>query len=126
MWGKEVINGTKVICLCGSTRFSEEMLMLTWEFAKKGIIALGWCILPVHIRVSRPEVKDHLAEAEGVAGILDELHLRKIDLADEVFVVNVGGYIGEGTKREIAYAQHTNKPVVYMQDHSWYSWKNMR
>ena len=111
-----MINGTKVICLCGSTRFSEEMLMLTWEFAKKGIIALGWCIVPAHLRMSRSEVKDHLAEVEGVAEILDELHLRKIDLADEVLVVNVGGYIGEGTKREIAYAQQTGKPVAYMED----------
>lgn len=110
-----MINGTKVVCLCGSTRFSEEMLMLAWEFAKKAIIALGWCIVPAHLRVGRSEVEDHLAEIEGVAEVLDNLHLRKIDLADEVFVVNVGGYIGEGTKREIAYAQRTNKPIIYME-----------
>lgn len=110
-----MINETKVVCLCGSTRFSEEMVMLTWEFAKKRIIALGWSILPADLRIRHSEIKDHLAEAEGVAEILDEVHLRKIDLADEIFVVNVGGYIGEGTKREIAYAQRMNKPVVYME-----------
>lgn len=92
--------------------------MLTWEFAKKGIIALGWCVLPTNHRFNGSEIDHHLAEAEGVADILDELHLRKIDLADQVLVVNVGGYIGEGTKREIAYAQSLNKSVVYMEKQS--------
>lgn len=46
---------------------------------------------------------------------LDELHLRKIDLADEVLVLNVGGYIGQSTGREIAYAQATGKPVRFLE-----------
>ena len=44
---------------------------------------------------------------------LDELHLRKIDLADRVHVINPGGYIGESTRREIMYAQATGKPVSF-------------
>lgn len=54
---------------------------------------------------------DHLAEAEGVAGRMDELHLRKIDLADEIYVVNVNGYIGSSTQNEIKYAQSLNKHI---------------
>ena len=109
-----MINGTKIVCLCGSTRFTNEMLMLTWELAKKGIMALGWCVLPTNHESDGLEIDHHLAEKEGVADILDELHLRKIDLADVVYIVNVGGYIGEGTKREIAYAKSLNKPIEYL------------
>jgi hypothetical protein len=47
--------------------------------------------------------------------MLDDMHLRKIDLADEIFVINVGGYIGESTKREIAYAENTGKKVKYLE-----------
>ncbi|MDZ7911616.1 MAG: hypothetical protein U5O16_07240 [Rhodococcus sp. (in: high G+C Gram-positive bacteria)] len=45
--------------------------------------------------------------------LLDALHLRKIDLADQVLVVNPGGYIGESTRREVAYARATGKPVSF-------------
>lgn len=109
-----MIKGTKVICLSGSTRFTNEMLELTWQFHLEGIVAIGWCVLPANHNADGSEVDHHLAEKEGVADLLDELHLRKIDLSDEVFVVNVGGYIGDGTRREIAYAKKTGKPVKYL------------
>ena len=48
--------------------------------------------------------------------MLDDMHLRKIDLADEIFVINVGGYIGESTRREIAYAEKTGKKVRYLEE----------
>lgn len=70
--------------------------------------------------VVRPEVvayssaNDPQLIAPEVKAALDVLHLRKIDLADEVFVLNVGGYIGESTRREIAYAERTGKPVTYL------------
>lgn len=48
--------------------------------------------------------------------MLDEMHLRKIDLADEIFVINVGGYIGSSTKNEIEYAISTNKQVKYLEE----------
>ena len=56
-----------------------------------------------------------MAEAEGVKEHFDTLHLRKIDLADEVFVVNIDGYIGNSTRREIEYAKSHNKPVKYLE-----------
>ena len=48
--------------------------------------------------------------------MLDDMHLRKIDLADEIYVINVGGYIGESTRREIAYAEKTGKKVNYLEE----------
>ena len=52
----------------------------------------------------------------GTKEMLDDMHLRKIDMADEIFVINVGGYIGESTKREIAYAEKTGKKVNYLEN----------
>ena len=51
----------------------------------------------------------------GTKEMLDKMHLQKIDMADEIFVINVGGYIGESTRREIAHAEQTGKPVRYLE-----------
>nr|WP_202545435.1 hypothetical protein [Streptomyces sp. SID5606] len=63
------------------------------------------------IVVSPGESDESFTDEEKAA--LDALHLRKIDLADRVLVVNPGGYIGESTSREIAYAHATGKPVSF-------------
>ena len=102
----------KIICLCGSSRFIESFAVLAWEFEKEGHITLGLHYLPPSYSTKVP---DHIAEAEGVSRQMDELHLRKIDLADEVFVINVNGYIGESTAREIKYAEGLGKPVKYLE-----------
>ena len=52
---------------------------------------------------------------EGTKEMLDEMHKRKIDMADEIFVINVGGYIGSSTRSEIEYAKATGKPVTYLE-----------
>lgn len=101
----------KIVCLCGSTRFTPLMMMMEWEYAKKGILAFGWFVRPV----AKDSQEDHLAEKEGVHELFDELHKRKIDLADEVLVLNVGGYIGESTRSEINYAEAHGKPVRYLE-----------
>lgn len=98
-----------VVCLSGSTRFIEKMAIAAWEFEKCGVIALGCHLLPA----SYGAMPDHQGEREGVARILDALHLRKIDLADRLHVMNVDGYIGESTRREIEYATQLGKPVTY-------------
>ena len=98
-----------IICLCGSTRFMEAFFVAGWRFTLEGIIVLS-------IGVCK-HANDHGGEALGqdVADKLDELHLRKIDLADSVFVLNVDGYIGESTRKEIEYAKSKNKPIRYLQ-----------
>lgn len=101
----------KIICICGSSRFCADIAVIKWEFEKQGNIAVGLHLLPN----SYTFLKDHVAEAQGVAEILDELHLRKIDLADEVFIANVNGYIGERTAIEIEYAKEKGKPIKYFE-----------
>ena len=106
----------KIVCLCGSSRFVDIMAVVGWLLEKEeGKIAMGLHLLPRWY----PDVPDHhLAEAEGVAEQMDELHLRKIDLADEIYVINWDGYIGESTAKEIAYALVTGKPIRYLLNES--------
>jgi nucleoside 2-deoxyribosyltransferase len=54
-------------------------------------------------------------EYDRIKEMLDQLHLRKIDLANEVLVLNVGGYIGDSTAREAGYAYHLGKPVRWLE-----------
>lgn len=109
--GAEKPSRPEIICLCGSSRFVQEMAAIAWGFEKDGKITMGLHLLPEGYGAPA----DHLAEAEGVAEQMDELHLRKIDLADRVFVVNIGGYIGDSTRREIGYATAAGKPVAYLE-----------
>jgi len=76
--------------------------------AGKIVLSIGVC----------KHAADRGGEALGpeVVALLDELHLRKIDLADEVLVLNVGGYIGESTGRELAYARAQNKPIRFLEE----------
>lgn len=100
----------RIACICGSSRFICEIAVLAWQLEKEGTIALGMHLLPEYYA----EGADHQAELEGVAEQMDELHLRKIDLADVVYVVAVGGYMGESTKREVAYARGLGKPMSFL------------
>jgi hypothetical protein len=99
----------EIVCLCGSTRFMDAFFDAGWYFTLKGYIVLsvGVC----------KHAKDHGGEALGqeVADMLDELHLKKIDLADFVYVLNVDGYIGESTAKEVEYAKAKNKPIQYLE-----------
>ncbi len=93
----------KVITLCGSSRFVGIMAVTAWLLEKyEGAITMGLHLLPSWY--SAEHIPDHLAEHEGVASAMDELHLRKIDISDEVFVIDFDSYIGESTSREMCYA----------------------
>lgn len=100
-----------IVCICGSTLFIELMAVLAWEFEKRRTIALSCHLLPA----SYTTTEHHVGEEEGAAENLDELHLRKIDLADSVLIVNKNGYIGSSTQNEIAYAIATGKPLEFHQ-----------
>ena len=99
----------QIVAISGSTRFIEQMAVKAWEYEKQGTIALACHLLPA----SYTDTPHHLAEEQGVADDLDELHLQKIDIADHLHVMNIGGYIGESTRREIHYAKATGKPIIY-------------
>lgn len=109
------MNETKVICLCGSTRFTKQMLIKQWEFTKEGYIVLSWCALPDDYFVDGDAF--HIGDKENVKELIDEVHKRKIDLSDEIFVINVNDYIGDSTKSEIEYAVEHNKPVKWLEPH---------
>ena len=102
-----------IICLCGSTMFTREMLIKQWELTKQGYIVVSWCALPDDYYEG--EDKSHIGDKENVKELVDEVHKRKIDLCDEVFVLNIGGYIGESTASEISYAKKLGKPIKYWQ-----------
>lgn len=90
----------EIVCICGSTRFAGEMRTANLDLTLAGVIVLA------------PGETDEVVTPEQKA-VLDAIHLRKIDLADRVLVVNPGGYVGESTRREIAYARATGTPVSF-------------
>ena len=101
-----------IICLCGSTRFSKAFHEANLKETLDGKIVLS-------IGCDFKSDKDSMLAGqltEKDKSRLDELHLRKIELADEVLILNVGGYIGESTKRELAYAQHLNKHIRFLEE----------
>ena len=102
-----MINGFKVITLCGSTRFKEEFLE-----AQKRLTLEGNVVISVGLF---GHSGDDVVWTDGVKDMLDRQHLAKIDLADEIFVINVGGYIGDSTRREIAYAEFKGKSITFLE-----------
>ncbi|MFJ5611508.1 hypothetical protein ACIQCJ_19240 [Streptomyces sp. NPDC093221] len=90
----------EIVCICGSTRFVAEMRAANRDLTFAGVIV-----------VAPGEADAPITTEQKTA--LDALHLRKIDLADRVLIVNPGGYVGESTTREIAYAQATGKPISF-------------
>lgn len=99
----------KVVTVCGSSRFVDVMAVCAWLIERdENAIAMSLHLLP-RWYPNCPD--DHLAEAEGVASAMDALHLRKIEMSDEIFVVDVNGYVGSSTSNEIAHATKLGKPV---------------
>lgn len=81
-----------------------------------GVIAIGMHLLPQWYWEGTGKTgHGHGAEQEGVADILDALHLEKIKMSDEIFVINKDGYIGERTAIEIQFARSLGKPVSYLE-----------
>lgn len=100
----------KVVVLCGSSRFVDVMAVCAWLIEKdEHAIAMGLHLLPKWY--SKEFIPDHLAEYEGCAAKMDALHLHKIDIADEIFIVNCRGYVGESTQNEVMYATSKNLPI---------------
>ena len=93
-----------VITLCGSMRFREEIERLGAELTMAGHVVLA----PIALDPSTELDADQRA-------LLGRIHLQKVAMADEVLVVNVGGYVGEDTRREIAYARSRGTAVSYLE-----------
>lgn len=102
-----------IVCLCGSTRFGEMFAQanLIETLAGKIVLTIG-CDMR-----SDSDLFGHLSAGDRaqLKGQLDELHLHKIDLADEVLILDVDGYIGESTRRELEYARRQRKRIRFLE-----------
>lgn len=102
-----------IVCLCGSTRF--------WcEFQRAGLVETlaGKIVLSIATGAGGWHFGGNpdRADRDRVKAMLNELHLRKIDLADEVLILNVEGHIGESTARQLDYARSKGKIIRYLED----------
>ena len=97
----------EVITLCGSIKFKDEFIEQQKRLTLEGkiVISVGMFGDSIDNEVLTSDVKE----------MLDDMHKRKIDMADKIFVINVGGYIGESTKSEIKYAEKTGKKIEYLE-----------
>ena len=104
----------KVITLCGSTRFKEEFMQAQKKLTLEGNIVIS---VGLFGHSGDNEVWENMDEGTLTAtkAMLDDMHKAKIDMSDEIFVINVGGYIGESTRSEIEYAEMTGKLIKYLE-----------
>ena len=105
----------KVITLCGSTRFKDSFME-----AQKRLTLEGNIVISVGLfgHSGDNEVWENLDEGTltRTKEMLDDMHKRKIDMSDDIYVINVGGYIGSSTRSEIDYAIATGKAVRYLEE----------
>ncbi len=106
--------GYRVITLCGSTRFKDAFMEVQKRLTLEGNIVIS---VGLFGHSGDSEVWDGMDEGtlSKTKEMLDDMHKRKIDMADEIFVINVGGYIGESTRSEIDYALMNGKKVRYLE-----------
>lgn len=110
-----MVKNYKVITLCGSTRFKDEFMKAQKDLTLKGNIVIS---VGLFGHSGDWEVWENMDEGTltKTKEMLDDMHKRKIDMADEIFVINVGGYIGSSTKSEIEYALKNGKKVNYLEE----------
>jgi hypothetical protein len=96
-----------IVCLCGSTRFLEAFRKAEFDETVAGniVLTIGCDTKSDDMLKLGPEVKEQL----------DALHKDKIDLADEVLILNVGGYIGSSTRSEIEHAMRQGKFIRFLE-----------
>jgi hypothetical protein len=103
----------RIVCLCGSTKFYEEFQKVNAQETLAGNIVLSIATFAL----GEAEYFAGLSEQQGerVKKMLDDLHRRKIELADEVFIINKDGYIGESTRQELEYAKSLGKTIRWLE-----------
>lgn len=103
-----MIGKYEVVTLCGSTKFKDDFIK-----AQEALTLNGYIVLTVGL-FGHSDHKYNSVITPEVKLMLDDMHKRKIDMADSIYVINKNGYIGESTKSEIEYAAATGKAIVYM------------
>lgn len=107
---KERLKDYEVITLCGSTKFKDDFIRVQEELTLQGKIVISVGLFGHADNKYGNEITKEVKE------MLDDIHKRKIDLSNAIYVINKNGYIGKSTKSEIEYAKITNKKVYYMED----------
>jgi hypothetical protein len=102
-----MVGNYKVVTLCGSTRFKDEFYRVQKDLTLQGYIVISVGLFG--------HSGDDEVWTEGTKEMLDDMHKRKIDMADEIFVISVNGYIGNSTKSEIEYAKTHCKLITYLE-----------
>ncbi len=109
-----MVGNYPVVTLCGSTRFKDEFME-----AQKRLTLEGNIVISVGLfgHSGDQEVWENMDEGTitKTKEMLDDMHKRKIDMADSIYVINVGGYIGDSTRSEIEYAKSHGKEVRYLE-----------
>lgn len=100
----------KVITLCGSTKFKDDFIKAQRDLTLEGHIVISVGLF------GHADKEYSTVLTEEVKEMLDDMHKRKIDMADEIFVINKNGYIGSSTKSEIEYALSQGKVVKYLEE----------
>jgi len=103
-----MFNGREIVCLCGSTKFKEAFKKAEKEEGLAGKIVLTVALFG--------HLEDFDMESQDKKN-LDELHFDKIELSDVVYILNVGDYIGESTRKELNYARELGKKIKFLEDH---------
>jgi len=102
-----MIGKYKIVTLCGSTKFKDEFIAVQKRLTLEGKLVISVGLFG--------HSGDDEVWSESTKEMLDDMHLRKIDLADEIFVINSGGYIGDSTRKEIEYAIRNGKGIKYLE-----------
>lgn len=100
-----MVGNYKVVTLCGSTKFKDQFFEIQKELTLAGCIVISVGLFG--------HSGDNEVWTEGTKEMLDDMHKRKIDIADEIFVINVNGYIGSSTQSEIEYAKKMGKVIRF-------------
>lgn len=102
-----MVGNYEVVTLCGSTKFKDDFIRVQKELTLKGRIVISVGLFG--------HSGDTEVWTENTKQMLDDMHKRKIDMADSIFVINKDGYVGSSTKSEIEYAIRIGKPIIYME-----------
>jgi len=102
-----MIGKYKIVTLCGSTKFKDDFIAVQKRLTLEGKLVISVGLFG--------HSGDDEVWSESTKEMLDDMHLRKIDLADEIFVINSGGYIGDSTRKEIEYAIRNGKGIKYLE-----------
>ena len=96
----------KIVTLCGSMKYLKEQMLI----AEKLELEHEWCVLQCGYGDIAKSYKQYNEKEKAIFG---KLHFQKIDISDAIYVVNIGGYIGEATQKEIEYAKEQGKEIIY-------------